>query len=115
MVSIPCNFFVSFLGTFEFVADEGDDGKVEFLVPFHFAEILRNAVASGDFSYSSRARRLAQEIASLSTSLPLSFSSSVFLRCDENRLDLMKVYWQILFFCRMLLKLIVELGQCLYI
>lgn len=78
-------------GTFEFVADEGEDGKVELLVPFHFAEILRTAVATGDFSYSSRARRLAQEIASLSTSLPLSFSSSVFLRCDENRLDLMKV------------------------
>ena len=73
------------------MSEEGDDGKVEFLVPFYFAEKLRTAVATGDFSYSSRARRLAQEIASLSTSLPLSFSSSVFLRCDENRLDLMKV------------------------
>ena len=83
--------FCSFQGTFEFVSDGSDDGKVEFLVPFYFAEKLRTAVASGDFSYSSRARRLAQEIASLSTSLPLSFSSSVFLRCDENRLDLMKV------------------------
>ena len=81
----------SFQGSFEFVAEEGDDGKVEFLVPFYFAEKLRTAVASGDFSFSTRARRLAQEIASLSTSLPLSFSSSVFLRCDENRLDLMKV------------------------
>jgi len=38
-----------------------------------------------------KARRLAQEIATLSTSLPLSPSSSVFVQCDEERLDVMKV------------------------
>ena len=38
-----------------------------------------------------RARRLAQEAVTLSTSLPLSYNSTVFVRCDEDRLDLMKV------------------------
>ena len=84
------DFFFSIADTFEFVADE-EDGKIGFHVPFHYAETIRTAVANGDFSYSYRARRLAQEVASLTTSLPLSFSSSVFIRCDENRLDLMKV------------------------
>ena len=91
-IASKCSNLHRILDTYEFIAEEGDDsGKLEFLVPFHYAETLRTAVASGDFSYSSRSRRLAQEIASLSTSLPLSFSSSVFLRCDENRLDIMKV------------------------
>ena len=39
----------------------------------------------------SRTRRLAQEMATLSNSLPLSLSSSVFVRCDEERLDVMQV------------------------
>jgi baculoviral IAP repeat-containing protein 6 len=38
-----------------------------------------------------RAKRLAQETVTLSNSLPLSFSSSVFVRCNEERLDVMKV------------------------
>ncbi len=38
-----------------------------------------------------RTRRLAQEIVTLSTSLPLSLSSSVFLRNADERLDVMKV------------------------
>jgi baculoviral IAP repeat-containing protein 6 (apollon) len=40
---------------------------------------------------SKRTRRLAQEIVSLSSSLPISASSSVFVRTSEERLDLMKV------------------------
>ena len=40
---------------------------------------------------SSRAKRLAQETVTLSNSLPVSYSSSVFVRCDEDRLDVMKV------------------------
>jgi len=31
------------------------------------------------------------QIGSLATSLPLSISSSIFVRCDEDRLDVMKV------------------------
>lgn len=38
-----------------------------------------------------RTRRLAQELVTLSGSLPLSASSSVFVRAAEERLDVMKV------------------------
>jgi baculoviral IAP repeat-containing protein 6 (apollon) len=38
-----------------------------------------------------RSKRLALEITTLSTALPLSYSSSVYLRCDTDRIDLMKV------------------------
>ena len=40
---------------------------------------------------SKRVKRLAQETVTLSTSLPLSFSSSVFLRTDTDRIDVMEV------------------------
>jgi hypothetical protein len=47
-------------------------------------------------------RRLAQEAVTLSTSLPLSYSSSVFVRCDDDRLDIMKVSGLLLHaFCRL--------------
>ncbi len=48
--------------------------------------------AAGEVNNAARARRLAQEAVTLSTSLPLSYSSSVFVRCDEERLDVMKVF-----------------------
>ncbi|CAG0888382.1 unnamed protein product [Cyprideis torosa] len=38
-----------------------------------------------------RMKRLAQETVTLSSALPLSYSSTVFVRCDTNRLDVMKV------------------------
>ena len=60
-------------------------------IPYHFSSSVKSATSSGQRTNASRARRLAQEIASLSTSLPLSYSSSVFVRCDDERLDIMKV------------------------
>jgi len=74
------------LDTFRMVSD--DSSGVRFLVPHHYET---NVKAAGDISNASRARRLAQEAVTLSTSLPLSASSSVFVRCDEERLDVMKV------------------------
>lgn len=53
-----------------------------------------NVKAAGDVSNAARTRRLAQEATTLSTSLPLSGGSSVFVRCDEERLDIMKVMFQ---------------------
>lgn len=50
---------------------------------------------ANDANSAARARRLAQEAVTLSTSLPLSSSSSVFVRCDEERLDIMKVEKQL--------------------
>lgn len=72
--------------TFEMIVE--DDDGIRFTVPHHFESNMR---AAGDHGHPSRARRLAQEAVTISTSLPLSYSSSVFVRCDQDRLDLMKV------------------------
>jgi baculoviral IAP repeat-containing protein 6 len=61
---------------------------LKFTIPHHFESQVK---ATGAFSNQARMRRLAQEAVTLSTSLPLSYSSSVFVRCDDDRLDIMKV------------------------
>lgn len=72
---------------------EKDDGKLEFdSGGYHFASSIRSAATGGGSGGMVRARRLAQEVSSLATSLPLSSSSSVFVRCDKERLDVMKVF-----------------------
>ena len=43
-----------------------------------------------DFPQARRITRIAQELASLSDSLPLNFSSSVFLRSDEDNVQMVK-------------------------
>ncbi|XP_063047563.1 baculoviral IAP repeat-containing protein 6 isoform X3 [Engraulis encrasicolus] len=73
--------------TFEMVSED-EDGKLVFKVNYHYMTQVKNA---SDANSAARARRLAQEAVTLSTSLPLSSSSSVFVRCDEERLDIMKV------------------------
>ncbi|XP_038074812.1 baculoviral IAP repeat-containing protein 6-like [Patiria miniata] len=73
--------------TYPMVGDD-DDGKIFLKVSHHYAS---NIKSYGNVSNASRARRLAQEAVTLSTSLPLSACSSVFVRCDEERLDVMKV------------------------
>ncbi|XP_060609978.2 baculoviral IAP repeat-containing protein 6 isoform X2 [Anolis sagrei] len=73
--------------TFEMVSEDVD-GKLVFKVNYHYVSQVKNA---SDANSAARARRLAQEAVTLSTSLPLSSSSSVFVRCDEERLDIMKV------------------------
>lgn len=80
-----------FVDTYTIVT-EGTYGKANFTIPYHFSSSVKSATSSGQRVNAGRARRLAQEIASLSTSLPLSYSSSVFVRCDEERLDIMKVF-----------------------
>uniref|UniRef100_A0A8C4Q1J4 Dual E2 ubiquitin-conjugating enzyme/E3 ubiquitin-protein ligase BIRC6 n=1 Tax=Eptatretus burgeri TaxID=7764 RepID=A0A8C4Q1J4_EPTBU len=72
--------------TFEMVVDKND--KPVFRISHHYASQVKTA---SDGQSAARARRLAQEAVTLSTSLPLSASSSVFVRCDEERLDVMKV------------------------
>ncbi|XP_055083393.1 baculoviral IAP repeat-containing protein 6 isoform X2 [Periophthalmus magnuspinnatus] len=73
--------------TFEMVSED-DDGKLVFKVNYHYMSQVKNA---SDSNSAARSRRLAQEAVTLSTSLPLSSCSSVFVRCDEERLDIMKV------------------------
>lgn len=58
-----------------------------FTVAYHFENAVRSA---GERCHPNRMKRLAQEAATLTTSLPLSNSSSVFVRCDTDRLDIMK-------------------------
>lgn len=67
---------------------EDDSNGIKFNCRHHYENNIRTA---GDNSNPARTRRLAQEAVTLSTSLPLSAGSSVFVRCDEERLDVMKV------------------------
>lgn len=81
-----------YTGTHRIVIEK-DDGKLEFdSGGYHFASSIRSAATGGGSGGMVRARRLAQEVSSLATSLPLSSSSSVFVRCDKERLDVMKVF-----------------------
>ncbi|XP_069689782.1 baculoviral IAP repeat-containing protein 6 isoform X2 [Periplaneta americana] len=73
--------------TYEMIT-ECSEGGYQFVVSYHFESNMR---AAGERSHPSRVKRLAQETVTLSTSLPLSYSSSVFVRCDTDRLDIMKV------------------------
>lgn len=67
---------------------ESDAGGYTFVVSHYFEANVRSA---GDRCLPTRVKRLAQESVTLSTSLPLSYSSTVFVRCDNDRLDIMKV------------------------
>ena len=80
-----------YTGTHKIVLEKEGE-KVEFdSGGYHFASSVRSAATSGGSGDMVRARRLAQEVPSLATSLSLSYSSSVFVRCDKERLDVMKV------------------------
>ncbi|CAG0913396.1 unnamed protein product [Notodromas monacha] len=73
--------------------NEDEPGKMRFSVPFHFERDATSSMATGAAGQvnSGRLKRLAQEMVSLSSALPLSYSSSVFVRTDSDRLDVMKV------------------------
>lgn len=73
--------------TYEMLVEDSERG-IRFVVPHHYEGSVRGA---GDLCTSRRMKRLAQEAVTLSTSLPLSYSSSVFVRTDLDRLDIMKV------------------------
>ncbi|CAD5206748.1 unnamed protein product [Bursaphelenchus okinawaensis] len=62
------------------------DNNTNMQFGFHYQANLSSAISNGK-----RTRRLAQEVVSLSNSLPLSLSSSVFVRAADERLDVMKV------------------------
>ena len=82
-------FNVIFLiDSFEMITENDEGNGFRFVVAYHFEPNMR---AAGDRSLPSRVKRLAQETVTLSTSLPLSYNSSVFVRCDTDRMDIMKV------------------------
>ncbi|KAJ8947754.1 hypothetical protein NQ314_008554 [Rhamnusium bicolor] len=74
-------------GSYEMIS-ELPEGGIKFVVSHHFES---NAKLTGEQSHPARVKRIAQEAVTLSTSLPLSYSSSVFVRYDTSRLDVMKV------------------------
>ncbi len=73
--------------TFAMVNGESDS-IIKLNVPYYYESSLAD---TANLSNPNRAKRLAQETVTLSNSLPLSYSSSVFVRCDEDRLDVLKV------------------------
>ena len=73
--------------TFQIVS-ETESSSIKANIAYYYESTLNDM---SNLNNSNRAKRLAQETVTLSNSLPLSFSSSVFVRCDEERLDVMKV------------------------
>jgi len=59
-----------------------------FTVAYHFEKLVRSA---GDRCHHNRMERLVAELESMKKSLPLTDSSSIFVRHDTDRLDIMKV------------------------
>ncbi|CAF2055249.1 unnamed protein product [Rotaria magnacalcarata] len=57
-------------------------------IKYHYEDMVRDALTINSMQ---RIKRLAQEQITISTSLPLSFSSTIFVRSDENRMDVMKI------------------------
>lgn len=58
-----------------------------FNIPYHF----RNEASTTMVTIPNRMKRLSMELSSLSSSLPFSRESAIFVRYDENRIDVMKV------------------------
>jgi ubiquitin-protein ligase len=75
--------------TFPIVSESNGGAVYKANLPYVYESTLNNI--QSNLNNSTRAKRLAQETVTLSNSLPVSFSSSVFVRCDEERLDVMKV------------------------
>ena len=69
------------------ITEENVYGSIQFKIPFVFQSYI-NPHQSIDVT---KAARLAKEMESLSTSLPLSPSASIFVCYDEARPDVMKV------------------------
>ncbi|KAK9873573.1 hypothetical protein WA026_023130 [Henosepilachna vigintioctopunctata] len=74
-------------GSYEMIT-ELPEGGIKFVISHHFEN---NAKSTSEQSHPARVKRIAQETVTLSSSLPLSYSSSVFVRYDTSRLDVMKV------------------------
>ena len=102
VAAFMCVFIIS-AGTYKIVTEKVD-GSLHFNVPYYYASSVQPAASaqSNTFYSSARSRRLAQEVATLSTSLPIEFGSTIFLRYDEERLDVMKVKSNILSVARII-------------
>ncbi|CAG7720785.1 unnamed protein product [Allacma fusca] len=73
---------------FDMITEDEDTGGIRFTVSHHYEGNVRN---NWSRSTPARLKRLAQESVTLSTSLPVAYGSTIFVRCDTDRLDIMKV------------------------
>ena len=76
--------------TYPITIENESNEKVLFnkAMKYHYEDLVRDALTINSMQ---RIKRLAQEQITISTSLPLSFNSTIFARSDENRMDIMKV------------------------
>ncbi|KAH7727747.1 baculoviral IAP repeat-containing protein 6-like isoform X4 [Aphelenchoides avenae] len=84
----PTELYVGGLGPLQFdsILFFEDDGKT-IRFPFYYTNQLENVGSATNMA--KRTRRLAQELVTLQTSLPLTLGSSVFIRASEERLDVL--------------------------
>lgn len=62
------------------------DGKT-LEISYHY----QSELSKGNFVNATRTKRLAQEVVSITNSLPMSYTSAVFVRAADERLDMLKV------------------------
>jgi baculoviral IAP repeat-containing protein 6 len=70
------------------ISEDDDGAGIRFTVPYHYEAQVRT---NWGRTFPARLKRLAQESVTLSTSLPIAYGSTIFVRCDNDRLDVMKV------------------------
>jgi len=70
------------------IVEEEETAGIRFTVSHFYDSSIRT---SWTRSAPARLKRLAQESITLSTSLPIAYGSTIFVRCDTDRLDVMKV------------------------
>ena len=66
---------------------EEDDNKITFNIPYHFCDLAQAQMVT----IPGRIKRLAIEIGSLASALPICRESAIFIRHDASRIDVMKV------------------------
>ncbi len=82
-------FFSTFLPAFfDMIVEDEENSGIKFTVSHHYEGNVRSNFSR---SFPARLKRLAQESITLSTSLPIAYGSAIFVRCDSDRLDVMKV------------------------
>ena len=72
--------------------------EIDNLSNYHYRTVLNTASMGGSGALKARCKRLAQEHSDLSHTLPLSWSSSVWLRASTERMDALQVTINILLF-----------------
>jgi baculoviral IAP repeat-containing protein 6 len=84
-------FLLCVVAFYEMITEDEEGGTgtgIRFTVPYHYESNVRS---NWSRTSASRLKRLAQESVTLSCSLPIAYGSAIFVRSDNDRLDVMKV------------------------